>query len=50
MLNFYIDNNPLHNGLKKTNINPVYKKADHFDKTNYKSRIILLISSKTAFI
>ena len=50
MLNFYIDNNPLPNGLKKTNINPVYKKADNFDKTNYKSRSILLMSSKTAFI
>ena len=35
MFNFYIDNNTFPNGLKRADIEPVYKKDDPFDKTNY---------------
>ena len=43
MFNFYIDNNTFPNGLKRADIEPVYKKDDPFDKTNYGPTSILPI-------
>ena len=41
MFNFYIDNNAFPNGLKKADINPVYKEVNPFDKTYYRHISIL---------
>ena len=46
IFNFYIDNNTFSNGLKKANINPIHKKDDPFDKTNYRPISILPVLSK----
>ena len=46
MLNFYIDNNTFPNGLKKADIEPVYKKDDPFDRTNYRPISIFAVLSK----
>ena len=46
IFNFYIDNNTFPNGLKKADINPVYKKDDPFDKTSYRPISILPVLSK----
>ena len=46
IFNFYIDNNTFPNGLKMADINPVYKKDDPFDKTNYRPISILPVLSK----
>ena len=41
MFNFYIGNNAFPNGLKKADINPVYKEVNPFDKTYYRHISIL---------
>ena len=46
MFHFYIDNNTFPNGLKKTDIKPVYKKDDPFEKINYRPISILPVLSK----
>ena len=46
MFNFYIDNNTFSNGLKKTDIKPVYKKDDPFDKTNLDPLVFYLFYLK----
>ena len=46
MFNFYMDNNTFPNRLKKADIEPVNKKDDPFDKTNYRPISILPVLSK----
>ena len=46
IFNFYINNNTFFNGLKKADINPIYKKDDPFDKNNYRPISILPVLSK----
>ena len=49
MFNFYIDNNAFPNGLKKADIDPVYKKVNPFDKTYYRHISILPLFLSEAF-